>query len=261
MIHDLWYKTAVIYCLNVETYLDSNGDGIGDFPGLTERLPYLAGLGVTCLWLLPFYPSPNKDDGYDVADFYGVHPRVGSFGDFVEFMNQAHALGLRVIVDLVINHTSDQHPWFSPRGRIALAVSRLVSLVEASARGLEHRDGVPRRAEGDVDPRCRGRRVLLPSLLRFPAGSERAASRGRGRNHADHGLLAAAWRLGVPHGRGAVRHREQGRAREPGKNFDLLHDMRDFLQWRCRDAIMLAEANVPPDESLEYFGERETGCR
>jgi maltose alpha-D-glucosyltransferase/alpha-amylase len=112
VIRDLWYKNAVIYCLNVETYLDSNGDGIGDFPGLTERLPYLAGLGVTCLWLLPFYPSPNRDDGYDVADFYGVHPRVGTFGDFVEFMNRAQSLGLRVIVDLVINHTSNQHPWF-----------------------------------------------------------------------------------------------------------------------------------------------------
>src|SRR5690242_5995206 len=112
VIHDLWYKNAVIYCLNVETFLDSNGDGVGDFPGLTERLPYLAGLGVTCLWLLPFYPSPNKDDGYDVADFYGVHPRVGTFGDFVEFMNCAQSLGLRVIVDLVINHTSNQHPWF-----------------------------------------------------------------------------------------------------------------------------------------------------
>src|SRR6185437_16176453 len=112
VIHDLWYKNAVIYCLNVETFLDSNGDGIGDFAGLTDRLPYLAGLGVTCLWLLPFYPSPNKDDGYDVEDFYGVHPRTGSFGEFVEFMNHAQQLGLRVIVDLVCNHTSDQHPWF-----------------------------------------------------------------------------------------------------------------------------------------------------
>ena len=77
MIHDLWYKNAVIYCLNVETYIDSNGDGVGDFVGLTDKLAYLAGLGVTCIWLLPFYTSPNKDDGYDVSDYYGVHPRTG----------------------------------------------------------------------------------------------------------------------------------------------------------------------------------------
>ena len=112
VIHDLWYKNAVIYCLNVETFLDSNGDGVGDFVGLTDRLPYLAGLGVTCLWLLPFFPSPNLDDGYDVSDYYGVHPRTGTFGDFVEFMNHARQLGLRVIVDLVVNHTSDRHPWY-----------------------------------------------------------------------------------------------------------------------------------------------------
>src|SRR5204862_3290216 len=107
VIHDLWYKNAVIYCLNVETFIDSNGDGVGDFVGLTDKLAYLAGLGVTCLWLMPFYASPNRDDGYDVSNYYGVHPRTGTFGDFVEFMNRAHQLGLRVIVDLVANHTSD----------------------------------------------------------------------------------------------------------------------------------------------------------
>ena len=117
MIHDLWYKNAIIYCLNVETFLDSNGDGVGDFRGLTDRLPYLAGLGVTCIWLQPFYGSPDKDDGYDVSEFYGVQPRMGTFGDFVEFMNHAHQLGLRVITDLVVNHTSDQHPWFKAARR------------------------------------------------------------------------------------------------------------------------------------------------
>src|SRR5438874_5455089 len=95
VIRDLWYKQGIIYCLNIETFLDSSGDGVGDFVGLTDRLDYLAGLGVTCIWLMPFYPSPNRDDGYDVADFYGVHPRTGTFGHFVEFMNQARQLGLR----------------------------------------------------------------------------------------------------------------------------------------------------------------------
>jgi maltose alpha-D-glucosyltransferase / alpha-amylase len=111
-IHDLWYKNAIIYSLDVEKYVDSNGDGIGDFGGLTRRLDYPAGLGITCVWLQPFYPSPNRDNGYDVSDYYGVHPKHGTPGEFVEFMNHAQQIGLRVIVDLVINHTSNRHPWF-----------------------------------------------------------------------------------------------------------------------------------------------------
>ena len=109
---DLWWKNAVIYCLDVETYADSNEDGVGDFPGLTKRVDYLAGLGVTCLWLMPFYPSPNRDDGYDITDFYNVDPKLGSLGDFIEFVRTACERGIRLIVDLVVNHTSDQHPWF-----------------------------------------------------------------------------------------------------------------------------------------------------
>src|SRR5690606_38831573 len=108
----LWYENAIIYCLDVQTFMDSNGDGIGDFTGLTRRLDYLAGLGVTCLWLMPFFPSPMKDDGYDVTDYYQVDPRFGTLGDVVEFLYEADERGLRVIIDLVVNHTSDQHPWF-----------------------------------------------------------------------------------------------------------------------------------------------------
>jgi maltose alpha-D-glucosyltransferase/alpha-amylase len=111
-MRDHWYKEAVIYCLDVDTFMDSNGDGIGDFKGLMRRLDYIAGLGATCLWLLPFYPSPNRDNGYDVTDFYSVDGNLGTPGDFVEFTHRARAHGLRVIVDLVVNHTSDQHAWF-----------------------------------------------------------------------------------------------------------------------------------------------------
>jgi trehalose synthase len=109
---DLWWKNAVIYSLDVETFLDCDGDGIGDFTGLTERVDHLAGLGVTCLWLMPFYPSPNRDDGYDVVDYYGVQDTLGTLGDLVVFLRTAKDRGMRVIVDLVANHTSDQHPWF-----------------------------------------------------------------------------------------------------------------------------------------------------
>jgi trehalose synthase len=109
---DLWWKNAVIYCLDVETFLDWDGDGIGDLRGLTERVDYLAGIGVSCLWLMPFQPSPNRDDGYDITDYYGVDPRLGSLGDFVGLIRTAKDRGMRVILDLVVNHTSDQHPWF-----------------------------------------------------------------------------------------------------------------------------------------------------
>ncbi|QFZ20085.1 alpha-amylase family protein [Saccharothrix syringae] len=109
---DLWWKNAVVYCLDVETFHDSDGDGYGDFRGLIQKIDHLHRLGVTCLWLMPFFPTPDRDDGYDITDFYNVDPRLGTLGDFVEFVRTARDRGMRVIADLVVNHTSDQHPWF-----------------------------------------------------------------------------------------------------------------------------------------------------
>ncbi|KGH45941.1 trehalose synthase [Modestobacter caceresii] len=109
---DLWWKNAVVYCLDVETFMDWNGDGVGDLEGLAQRLDHLADLGVTCLWLMPFYPTAGRDDGYDITDYYGVDPRLGTHGDLVEMIRTAKDRGMRVIADLVVNHTSDQHPWF-----------------------------------------------------------------------------------------------------------------------------------------------------
>jgi trehalose synthase len=109
---DVWWKDAVVYCLDVETYQDGNGDRCGDFRGLTQQIDHIAGLGVTCVWLMPFFPSPDRDDGYDITDFYSVDPRLGTLGDFVEFVRTARDRGMRVIADLVVNHTSDEHPWF-----------------------------------------------------------------------------------------------------------------------------------------------------
>src|SRR3954466_2376094 len=113
----LWYKQAIIYEVHVRAFADSNADGIGDFVGLTQKLDYLQDLGVTAIWLLPFYPSPLKDDGYDIADYYSINPLYGSLKDFKQFLNEAHHRGLRVITELVVNHTSDQHPWFQAARR------------------------------------------------------------------------------------------------------------------------------------------------
>ncbi len=113
----LWYKDAVIYQLHIKSFFDGNDDGIGDFRGLIQKLDYLENLGVTALWLLPFYPSPLRDDGYDIADYYNVHPDYGTLRDFRRFLQEAHKRGLRVITELVINHTSDQHAWFQKARR------------------------------------------------------------------------------------------------------------------------------------------------
>src|SRR6516162_9169744 len=108
----LWFKSAIIYELHVRAFFDSNGDGKGDIQGLITKLPYLQDLGVNCLWLLPMYPSPLRDDGYDIADFYAIHPDYGTIEDFQHLVDAAHARGIRILTELVVNHTSDQHPWF-----------------------------------------------------------------------------------------------------------------------------------------------------
>ncbi|GAB3878448.1 alpha-amylase family protein [Terrabacter terrigena] len=114
---DVWWKNAVLYCADVETFHDSDGDGVGDLRGMTDHIEYLADLGITCLWLMPFYPTARKDDGYDITDFFGVDPKLGTLGDFVELVRTARAHGIRVIVDFVMNHTSDKHPWFKSARR------------------------------------------------------------------------------------------------------------------------------------------------
>ena len=163
---DLWWKTAVVYCLDVQTFMDWDDDGMGDFAGLAERLDYLADLGVTCLWLMPFYPTADRDDGYDITDYYGVDPRLGSAGDFVEFVRTARDRGMRVIVDLVVNHTSDRHPWFrSARSVTHLAVPRLLRLARRRAARTP-----PRRWSS------RTRRTALGSTTTRPARGTSTAS-------------------------------------------------------------------------------------
>ena len=256
MIDDIWYKNAVVYCLDVEKYVDGNGDGVGDFAGLTRRLDYLAGLGVTCLWLQPFYPSPNRDNGYDVSDYYGIHPKHGTLGDFVEFMNHAEQLGLRVIVDLVVNHTSDRHPWFQSARKDPKSPFR-DWYVWSKSRPPDYNKGM-------VFPG-----VQKTTWTRDPAAGEYYFHRFydfqpdlNTENPAvrrEIMRIMGFWlQLGVSGFRMDAVPFLIGRKGTPGiehKDYEFLHEMRDFLQWRRRDAVLLAEANVPPPESLEYFGD------
>ena len=141
---DLWWKNAVIYCLDVQTFADSDGDGIGDFGGLTERIDYLAGLGITCLWLMPFYPTADLDDGYDISDHYAIDPRLGTSATSPSSCARARDRGMRVIADLVVNHTSDQHPWFqAARAEPGVAVPGVLRVAGRDPR---------RRTEGEVFP-------------------------------------------------------------------------------------------------------------
>jgi maltose alpha-D-glucosyltransferase / alpha-amylase len=134
-----WYRWAIIYQLHVRSFFDSNGDGVGDFRGLTSKLDYIQQLGATAVWLLPFYPSPLKDDGYDVSDYRNVHSSYGTLRDFKTFLREAHHRGLRVIIELVLNHTSDQHPWFQ-RARNSPAGSRWRNFYVWSDRVDRYRD-------------------------------------------------------------------------------------------------------------------------
>src|SRR4029077_1091998 len=144
-VDPLWFKDAIIYELHVKTFCDSDGDGMGDFRGLMGKLDYLQELGVTAIWLLPFYPSPMRDDGYDIADYFDVNPNFGTLDDFRAFLGAAHDRNLRVITELVINHTSDQNPWFHKSRR---AVARFGPVAPDDDRGSA-------RATGVIDPAYR----------------------------------------------------------------------------------------------------------
>jgi len=255
-IEDLWYKQAVIYCLDVETYMDTSGNGVGDFEGLSRRLDYLAGMGVNCLWLQPFHPSPNRDNGYDVSDYYGVAARYGNLGDFVEFMNHARALGMRVIIDLVVNHTSIDHPWFQAARKDPSSPYRAY-YVWSKERPEGHADG-----------------VVFPGVQETTWSWDEVAQEFYFHRFYEHQpdldtmnpqvqreiqKVMGFWlELGVSGFRmDAVPFliERKGAGVEPDKDFELLHDLRDFLQWRNGGAILLAEANVLPEESVRYFGE------
>ena len=255
-IDDLWYKNAVIYCLDVEKYQDANGDGVGDFEGLKRRLDYLAGLGVTCVWLQPFYPSPNRDNGYDVVDYYGVHEKHGSLGDYVEFMHHAEALGIRVIIDLVVSHSSIDSPWFQAARADPRSPFR-DWYVWADERPKNHKEGIvfPGQQTTTWTYDRTAKQYYFHRFYRHQADLNTWNPYVR----AEIQKIMGFWlELGVSGFRmDAVPFliEKKGANVEPRQDFGLLKEMRDFLQWRSRDAILLAEANVPPDESMEYFGQ------
>ncbi|WP_020180269.1 alpha-amylase family protein [Methylopila sp. M107] len=258
MITDLWYKNAIVYCLAVESFMDSDGDGVGDFRGLTRRLDYLHGLGVTAVWLMPFQASPGRDDGYDVSNYYDVDSRYGTLGDFVEFTHGCKQRGMRVLIDLVVNHTSDQHPWFksaradpnSPyrdwyvwskkkpanadKGMVFPGVQTTTWTYDDKAKAYYfHRfyDFQPDLNTSNPEVQAELLRImgfwtqLGVSGFRMDAVPFVIAEKGP-----DVGL-------------------------EPKSQFGMLRSFREFLQWRKGDSVILGEANVVPKEAAKYFGD------
>jgi maltose alpha-D-glucosyltransferase / alpha-amylase len=255
MINDLWYKNAVIYCLSIATYLDTDGDGIGDFRGLMSRLDYLQGLGVTAIWLMPFQPSPGRDDGYDVADYYGVNPRYGTLGDFVEFTHGCRQRGLRVLIDLVVNHTSDQHPWFQEARRDPASKYRdwyvwSKKKPKNAASGVVF-PGVQKTTWTYDDV---ARAYYFHRFYDFQPDLNTANPEVQ----AEILKIMGFWlQLGVSGFRmDAVPFviSSKGPMVKPEEDYEMLRTFSQFLGWREGDAIILGEANVLPDTDMHYFG-------
>lgn len=257
MIEDLWYKNAIVYSLDVDAFMDANGDGCGDFEGLIRHLDYLEALGVDAIWVMPFQPSPNKDNGYDVRDFYGVDPRHGSPGDFVEFVHQAKKRGFKVLMDLVINHTSEDHPWFQearrdPRspfrdwyiwskerpanwdqGMVFPGYQRSTWTYDRVAKLWYYHRFYPHQPDLNMDePAVRDEvRRVIGYWLQLGVDGFRV--------DAVPFILEASPHGGVP---GEMR-------------FDYLEELRSFSQWRLGDSVLLGEANVLPKDTAPYFAD------
>lgn len=256
MIGDLWYKNAVIYNLSLATFMDSDGNGIGDFQGLQRRLDYLHGLGITCLWLGPFQTSPMKDDGYDVADYYNVDPRYGTLGDFVEFTHACEQRGIRVIIDLVVNHTSDQHPWFQQARRDPASPYR-DWYVWADRKPDNANEGMvfPGVQKSTWTHDREARAWYFHRFYKFQPDLNTANPLVQ----AELLKIMGFWiQLGVSGFRmdavPFIIATKGADVTKPVEQFDMLRTFREFVQWRRGDAVLLAEANILPEDDLEYFG-------
>jgi maltose alpha-D-glucosyltransferase / alpha-amylase len=246
-----WFRNALVYSASVETFMDADGDGVGDFAGLCARLDHLESLGVDAIWLTPSQPSPNRDDGYDIADYYGIERRLGSSGDFVQFLHEADGRGIRVLLDLVVNHTSDRHPWFLDARR---------------AEGSRHRDWYIWSKKRPRDPSAG---VVFPGVQRstWTYSDEARAwyfhrfydfqpdldTRNPLVREEIHRILGYWLRLGVAGFRVDAVPFVIEKPGDSEPHFEYLHELRDVLQWRRGDAVFLGEANIVPRDDDEYF--------
>jgi trehalose synthase len=256
---DVWWKNAVFYCLDAETFLDSDGDGCGDFEGLCDRIDYLRGLGIDCVWLMPFMPSRQRDDGYDITDFYGVDARLGTHGDLLDVIRTAREGGIRVIADLVVNHTSIEHPWFKDARRGADSPYHDFYV---------WRDEKPEEKPGDVAfPDKENSNWAFDEeagqwyLHRFYSHQpDLNVSNAEVRDE-----IAQTVGFWLEQGLSGFRVDAVPFLIEPSGNdprarhdpHKLLRDLRRYIGRRRGDAVLLGEVNLPPPQQREFFGDED----
>lgn len=251
-----WYKNSIIYALDVESFKDSNGDGVGDFTGLTHCLNYLSGLGVNCLWLLPFFGTPNKDNGYDISDYYTVDKRLGNLGGFVEFLDAAQELGMRVIIDLVVNHTSDQHPWFQEARKKEKSRYRDYYIwAKEKPKNEEQKLIFGEEQDGNWEyDRQVGEYYYHTFYKHQPDLNFANPEVQREIRKIMHFWL----KLGIAGFRmDAVPHiiRRKGNREFDGDPHQVLRAMRMFVEEQRNDAVLLAEVDTEPEEYKNFFGQ------
>ena len=247
---DQWYHTAILYSLDLETYMDGNGDGIGDFGGLTSKLDHLSGLGINCIWLRPFFPSPLVDDGYDVKDYFTIDPRFGNPGDFVDFIIKSGALGIRVIIDLVINHTSNQHEWF------------LKSRSDKNSRYRDYYIWKEEITDDDQEENMLGEGGIWnwddeagAYYMHHFLKEQPDLNIGNPDVRREIKKIMGFWlQLGVSGFRIDAAHIIVHESKD--ELYDFLGDIREFVNRRNHEAVLLAEANVEPEDLNKFFGEQ-----
>ncbi len=256
---DQWWKNGLVYCLDVETYLDGDGDGVGDLAGLIDRIDYLAGIGVTALWLMPYYPTPDRDDGYDIVDFYDVDHRLGTLGQFVELVRTAQDRGMRVIVDLVVNHTSIEHPWFqSARSDPASPFRDWYVWVDKPKRDRKLQETFPGKQHGVWAYDRKAKQYYLHRFYRHQPDLNVANPAVRD----EIARIVGFWlQLGVSGFRiDAVPFLLELAGVADAPTVDphrYLKDLRSFVQRRRGEAVLLGEVNLPPAQQRDFFGDED----
>lgn len=254
-----WYKNAIIYSLDVETFKDSDDDGIGDFAGLKNALTYLGGLGVTCIWLLPFYDSPNEDNGYDVRNYYDVDPRLGDLGDFVELIEAADELGIRIIIDLPVNHTSKEHQWFQTARRDKTSKYHDFYIWEGDKPEDKTRNVM---SEVDEDGSNWEYDEVADAYYYHTFYNHQPDLNISNREvQKEIFRIMQFWlKLGVSGFRidaAPYMFSEKGKLRFKEDPHDVFREFRDFVEEKRRDAVLLAEVDLTPDQYKKFFGDED----